>query len=70
MAIVAFNVTVKNIMSEVKRFDEIEQLSILAYLKARRIQARQQKPISAKAVSISLATIDAIKHKSRKHAGK
>jgi hypothetical protein len=68
--IIAFNTTVKNIITEVNQFDEIEQLSILAYLKAKRLQTRKSPLVVKKAVNISMATIDAIKHKSRKDAGK
>jgi hypothetical protein len=36
--IVAFNTTIKRIVSEIEKFDKIEQESILAYLRAKRMQ--------------------------------
>ncbi len=69
-AIVAFNTTVKNIVSEVVKFDKTEQESILAYLRARRIQKKPARKLVTDPKPLTMATIDAIKHKSRKSAGK
>jgi hypothetical protein len=69
-AIVAFNTTVKNIVNEIVKFDKTEQESILAYLRARRIQKRPARKLAADQKPLSMATIDAIKHKLRRSAGK
>ena len=63
--IIAFNTTIKCIVNEVEKFDAIEQQSILAYLKAKRLQLKRPKPVSKPAKPLSMATIDSIKHKSR-----
>ena len=69
-SIVAFNTTVKNIVSEVVKFDKTEQESILAYLRARRMRKQPiQKTVKIQK-PLNMAAIDAIKHKSRKSAGK
>jgi hypothetical protein len=68
--IIAFNITVKKIISEVEKFDKIEQESILAYLRARRIQKQPKRALVSAPKSLSMATIDTIKHKSRQNAVK
>jgi hypothetical protein len=66
--LVAFNTTLKNIVTEVEKFNQLEQESILAYLRARRLEKRTPKLIGFAQKPLSMATIDAIKHKSRKSA--
>jgi hypothetical protein len=68
--IVAFNATVKSIVIEVEKFDKTEQESILAYLRAKRLQKQPRRNISVRQKPLSMASIDAIKHKSRQGAGK
>jgi len=68
--IIAFNATIKKIVSEVEKFDEIEQKSILASIRARQILKKPIKHIAAISKPLSMATIDSIKHKSRQNAGK
>jgi hypothetical protein len=68
--IIAFNSTVKNIVSEVEAFDRTEQESILAYLRARRMQKQPVRNFVIKQKPLSMASIDAIKHKTCKGAGK
>jgi len=50
------------------KFDKTEQESILAYLRARRIKKHPLKKIGIPLKPLSMAAIDAIKHKSRKSA--
>ncbi len=68
--IIGFNTTVKNIISEVQKLDDIEQQSILAYLRAKKMQKKPQKNLTAIPSRLSMKTIDAIKHKSRQDARK
>ncbi len=68
--IIAFSTTVERIINEVEKFDEIEQESILASLRARHILKQPRKNIAYVAKPLSMATIDSIKHKSRQNAGK
>jgi hypothetical protein len=70
MAIIAFNTTVKKIVTEVEKFDLVEQQAILAYLKAKQLQGKPAKKLAPGFKAPSLTTIDSIKHKSRKNAGK
>ena len=68
--IIAFNTTLERIIKEVEKFDEIEQESILASLRARQILKQPRKNISSIAKPLSMSAIDSIKHKSRENAGK
>ena len=68
--VVAFNATIKSIVNEVEKFDKTEQESILTYLRARRIKKLPQRNFVTNPKPITMATIDAIKHKSRLNAGK
>jgi len=69
-AIVAFNATMKNIVSEIEKLNRTEQQSVLAYLRAKGLQKLPVRNFALKSKPLSMATIDAIKHKSRKGAGK
>ena len=64
--IVAFNTTVQRIISEVEKMDHLEQESILAYLRARKVQGRPAKNLASIAKPLGMSTINSIKHKSRK----
>jgi hypothetical protein len=68
--IIAFSTTVEKIINEVEKFDEIEQESILASLRARYILKHPGKNIASISKPLSMAAIDSIKHKSRQNAGK
>ncbi|MBS1593042.1 MAG: hypothetical protein JST90_01875 [Bacteroidetes bacterium] len=68
--IIAFNTIVQNIVKEVEKFDELEQQAILAMLRARNFKKTDLGPFVKRKARISMETIDAIKHKSRRNAGK
>jgi hypothetical protein len=68
--IIAFKTTIENIVNEVEKFDGIEQESILAYLRARRIRKKNGPKLASAVKPLSMTAINTIKHKSRQSAGK
>lgn len=68
--VIAFKTTLESIVDEVEKFDKVEQESILAYLRAKRIQKKPRRKLASENKPLSMASIDAIKHKSRRGAGK
>lgn len=66
----ASDTIIKNIVNEVEKFDQTEQESILAYLRAKRMQKQPRPRLAARQKPLSMAAIDAVKHKARKDAGK
>ena len=66
--------TIEEIVTEVEKFDALEQRMILSQIKAQRLQVEKKLPIAkynSNTKFLSVSDIDAIKHQSRpRYTGK